>query len=185
MCMPLKKRHICRCLYICSIDIGGNMFIYKDRAVHLLSHYIYDPDYEEFRREMDVLIAHVLGHNISYEYDYANNYLIVKYLVNGEYVELPYYCTDLNAALSLFSTEYRVVLTFLNIQVANPESDRPLGEWKVRYEYWVGDRKFEYLPGSGSYFRPAEAVVRAWLAYKDIGLIHKYPVTESDLLTNY
>lgn len=152
------------------------MFFYKGRIVPLLSHYKYDPIYEEWRREIDVLVAHILGLELRFEYDQANNYLKIFYLKDGQYLELPYYCSDLNVAITLFVGERHVAVTFTNVFGISEEYDQPQGEWWVKYEDF--DKKIIYLPGSGSYFRPAEAVVRAWLAFKDIWLIEKYPIYE-------
>lgn len=149
------------------------MYIYKGRAVRLLSSYDYDQNYEEFRRGLDILIAYTLGYELKYEYDYDNNCLIIKYLLDENYVELPYYTSDVTWAFSLFKDILGIRLIIDNKSKANIEYDMPLGEWKVSYEY----NKTIYLPGSGSYYRPAEALVRAWLSYKDIWLINKYPIT--------
>ena len=147
------------------------MFIYKGRTIKLLSHYVYDDEYEEFRREIDVLIASILDLELKYEYDYADNHLKILYLNNGNYEELPYYTSDTTWALSLFKDVFGIRLIIDNKAVSSTEYDMPLGEWKVIYEY----EKTIYLPGSGSYYRPAEALVRAWLSYKNVWLIHKYP----------
>lgn len=155
------------------------MFFYKGRIVPLLGHYIYDPIYEEWRREIDVMIASILELELKFEYDQASNYVKVSYLKNGQYLELPYYCSDLNSALALFAGERDIILTFKNIFGPSDEFDRPHGEWWVKYD--DREKKIIYLPGSGSYFRPAEAVVRAWLNHKNIWLINKYPIYEDEI----
>ena len=87
------------------------MFYYKGEVVKLLDRYRHDPDYEEWRREMDILVAYTLGLELEFHIGRLTGHLVVLYLKDGEWFELPYYMNDMNAALSLFANEYGLTIT--------------------------------------------------------------------------
>lgn len=125
----------------------------------------------EFLRKTDKLIAEILGYRTQEDYFATTGviYLSMEVLEDGKmvYKDIPFYTTSPNDSFLLFAgiKNMRLIMDKLFDYSPLSTSDRfKLGEWRVGYEC----DGITYLPGSGSYYPLAEAVCRAWFAYKDI-----------------